>query len=297
MKLIPNAVTTVVSRTALHTSKASPKLLFGAGVVGMVTTTVLACRATLKVEDILDQHEAKLNDIAQVQAMGRDDYSLDDAVKDKRYLMIKTSVSLGKLYGPAIGVGVISIFCLTKSHSILNQRNAALTAAYAAVDQSYKAYRKRIQAELGEERELEFYRNANEKVTGIDHKTGKAKEKWVIGSEEKSPYAIFFDEHNGNWQTTPEYNAMWIRTQQKFANDLLQARGHVFLNDIYDALGFPRTSAGAVVGWVKNSPDGDNYIDFGVFTEDAENQFFEFVTHGEGIWLDFNVDGTVYDKI
>jgi hypothetical protein len=87
---------------------------------------------------------------------------------------------------------------------------------------------------------------------------------------------------------------MFIRSQQNYANDLLNARGHVFLNEVYDMLGIERTSAGAVVGWVRGN--GDNEIDFGVLNDLHSGQ--RFINGDErSVLLDFNVDGVVYDLI
>lgn len=108
-----------------------------------------------------------------------------------------------------------------------------------------------------------------------------------------SPYARFFDEASANWVKDPEINHIFVQCQQNFANNLLIARGHLFLNEVYDMLGIDRSSAGQVVGWVI-SGDGDNFVDFGMF----EAHSARFVNGYErSILLDFNVDGVVVDKI
>ena len=89
---------------------------------------------------------------------------------------------------------------------------------------------------------------------------------------------------------------LFLRTQQNYANDLLKARGHLFLNEVYSMLGIPHTSAGAIVWWTIGA-GGDNYVDFGIFTRDSQ-VVREFVNGYErSILLDFNVDGVIWDMI
>lgn len=302
MKFIPNAVTTRVARGVLLSQKNSPTLLFGAGVVGIVASTVLACRATLRVDEILDQHAKKMTEIGELEAFHQGKpiepfYSAKDTKKDRTYLTIQTAVKIGRLYAPALGLGVASVFCLTKSHNILTQRNAALTAAYATISKAFDGYRERVRDEYGEEKERELYRGVEE-ITHRDPETGKKTKSGKKIREGLSPYAVFYDEHNKNWQSTGEHNLFFLRCQQNWANDRLKAKGHIFLNEVYDQLGMEHTMEGAVVGWVaEEAPGRDCYVDFGVFDSDKMDQLFDFASGREGIWLDFNVDGTIYDKI
>lgn len=111
-----------------------------------------------------------------------------------------------------------------------------------------------------------------------------------------SQYARYFNETCPAWTNDSEYNFMYLKIQQQYANDRLRVRGYLFLNDVYEMLGMPRTKAGQVVGWVYNekNPRGDNYIDFGLYNLGNEN----FVNGYErSILLDFNVDGNILDKL
>jgi hypothetical protein len=183
---------------------------------------------------------------------------------------------------------------LTKSHNLLNERNAALTAAYAAVDKAFNQYRTRVVEKYGEEEDQELRYSAQD-VEVVNEKTGKKTTRRRVGDDEPSMYARFFDELSTSWSKEPEYNLVFLKCQQSYANDMLKTRGHVFLNEVYDALGIERTKAGQVVGWVI-SKDGDNFIDFGIYTN--QDRVRDFVNGREGaILLDFNVDGVIYDKI
>lgn len=289
MKLIPDGVTRTIAHNILVAKKNSPHIFFVGGVVGVVSSAVLACRATLKLEAALDEIK---NDIQEVKAL-RDDPAPDSQypdgqyTRDLGYVYGKSVQKIGRLYGPSVLIGAVSISALTGSHIQMTRRNAALTATLAAVSKAYNEYRLRIQEELGEERELEVYRGIK------DEKNDKKEVVQVTDPNGWSPYARFFDEANVNWQKDAELNRIFIQCQQNYANHRLRARGHVFLNEVYDSLGMERSRAGAVVGWVVDG-DGDGYIDFGLF----EARSSRFVNNLErSIILDFNVDGIVYDKI
>lgn len=290
MKHLPNGISRKFGRQILIVQKHSPTLLFAAGVVGVVTSTVLACKATLKLEELLAETEDNLN---TARTLEHAKYSEDDRKKDVAYVYIRTAVKISRLYGPAIVLGTASVAALTGSHHILSKRNAALTAAYAAVQKSFEEYRQRVVDELGEDRERELRYQVKE-ISEKDKDGKKTVAKVATGSP--SMYARFFDEENKNWSPNSEYNIMFLRAQQNYANDLLKSRGHVLLNDIYDNMGIPRSTEGAVVGWLWDGK-GDNYVDFGVFDTPSCESFYEFVQGRQGIWLDFNVDGLVYNKI
>lgn len=289
MKFVPQSITRSFGRGVLQTKKNSPHIFFGIGLVGSVVSTVLACKATLKLEENVEEIQASVNSLKQLSS-GRTEkdggeYTERDYYKDLGYVYLKGAVKIGKLYGPSILVGTTSIACLTGSHVQLTRRNAALTMTLTAVSKAFEEYRLKIQEEIGEERENDIYRGLESQKL-----EGKKELVKVVNGPGFSVYARFFDSSNPNWTNNSEYNRIFIKAQQNYANHLLNARGHVFLNDVYDQLGFERTSAGAVVGWVRNG-DGDNYIDFDL------DEAFGCLDDDMSYILDFNVDGVVYDKI
>lgn len=296
MKLsaIKNVVTSKAGRQLLTVQKNSPKLLFGAGIVGVVATAVLASRATLKVDGVLDGHAKKL---VNINITNHVDYSEDDRQKDKVILYVQTAMRLTKLYAPAVTIGVVSIFCLTSSHNILSQRNAGLAAAYAALDKGFNEYRERVLKDVGAEKEREYrYETETREFVEETNKGQKITHEQRVSGDPSIYAKIFGRDTTQNWNAESAYNMIFLRAQQNYANHLLQSRGHVMLNDIYDALGLDRTPAGAVVGWVKDH--GDNYIDFGIFDRELEPKHAAFFTgREENLWLDFNVDGVVYEMI
>lgn len=297
MKLvaIKNALTSNVGRQILHAQKHSPAVLFGIGVVGVVTATALACRATLKLDEVLERHAETMEQIDISVEDGLEGYSEEDAVRDKAIVYLRMAMDVGRLYAPAVLIGISSIAALTGSHIILSRRNVATAAAYAALDRGFREYRDRVREALGAEEEAKL-RYGGDDVTVVEETDEGPVTKTVKRASKGSIYARIFDEGSANWSRDPGYNQMFVRCQQNYANDLLQARGHVFLNEIYDALGLPRCKEGAVVGWLRNG-SGDGHIDFGVFEGDTWSAIRFINGEERSILLDFNVDGVIYDKI
>jgi hypothetical protein len=294
MKFVPEVVGRQIARKALLAQKTSPEVLLGAGIIGLVGSTVLACRATLKMEHVLDEAQVKMG---MAKTLDHPEYSERDRSRDVSLIYFQSGVKIVKLYAPAIIVGGISIYALTSSHRILSRRNMALTAAYGALEKGFSEYRGRVVEKYGEEEDRNL-RYGSEIVELTDEKTGKKRTVTRVGRDDPSIYARFFDPVSSSWSKEPEYNLIFLKCQQNWANDLLKSRGHVFLNEVYDMLGLPRSKAGAVVGWIL-SPNGetDNFINFGVF-DGREQTARDFVNGREGaILLDFNVDGVIYDKI
>lgn len=297
MKFLPDTVTRMVGRQILVAQKNSPTILFGAGVVGVVTSTVLACRSTLKLDTVLEEAEQNRSKAQLVHSAQIATYTEADYHQDLRVIQAKTAIAIVKLYAPAIIVGTLSIACLAKSHNILSRRNAALSAAYAAADKAFREYRKRVVDEYGEDKDREF-RYGTETQTILekqeDGSTTKIKELRRSAKAGGSMYARFFEPTNANWSPVPEYNWTFLHGQQRWANDRLRARGYLFLNEVYESLGIEKCSYGQTVGWVWKG-DGDNFVDFGIFEGQNFDKVFEFMIGDEGaVLLDFNVVGEVH---
>lgn len=309
LEAVKTLATSKFARQVLVTQKHSPKILFVAGVVGVVGATVLACRATLKISDVLDGHEKQKSDldILYSETSPRESSEQRDQNKAKafRKLQVRTALEIAKPYLPAVGLGLVSIAALTGSYIVLTKRNASVMAAYAAVQKGYDQYRERVRKELGDDKDRQFAHGAelqrveeklsNGKTAITDTKVVKDPQ---IGG---SPYAVVFDERSKHFTREPGMNSSIVMMKQNYANDKLRAKGHLFLNEVYDMLGLPRTKAGAVVGWVYRNDNeaktGDNYITFGVFEGDSE--WVEKFIDGDEKYavLDFNVDGVILDLI
>lgn len=293
---MPNIVSRKSAMTVLKMRKNSPTILFGGGIVLGVATVVTACRATLKIEDILDEHRVVAKDIKNVV---HDGYTDTDRRKDLSLLYLQTAGRFTRIYGPSFVLGVTSVACLTQSHRILNSRNAGLAAAYSAVDKAFDEYRERVRKELGDDKDQEFRRGVTTEEIEVAGKDGSVKKKTVkkLGTDD-SMYARYFGEGNQNWSEVSDYNTAFLRLVQNWANDRLKARGHLFLSEVYDELGFDRTPASTQVGWLWSKGTGDDFVDFGIWREEKMAEMHSFMSgQSDGIWLDFNVDGEIWRKI
>jgi len=294
MTNLKTLATRSLGRTGLILKKYSPEILTGVGIATGLAAGVLAGKATLNVEPVLDDLKLNLEKVQHLKENSENfDPKLEANLKGRVYG--KGVLELTKLYWPAITLGGASIACIVGAHGIMKKRNAALVVAYNAVEKTFAEYRQRVADKLGEDAEMDIRRGFSEEET-VDEETGKKKVVPHVNPTGTSQYARFFDELSQYWERNAEYNLLFLRAQQQYANDRLQARGHLFLNEVYEALDIPHSQAGAVVGWVL-SKDGDNFVDFGIY--DLENEKArEFVNGVEkSILLDFNVDGVIYDKI
>ena len=305
MKNIKESLMQTYKRTELKVRKHSPEILAGVGVVGVIASTVMACKATTKLSDILEESKDQLDQIktVAVDPAYADKYSEDDAKKDTTITYVQTGVKVAKLYAPSVILCAGSLGCLLASNNILKKRNAALSAAYMTVDKSFKEYRKRVAERFGDEVEKEIRYNIKAKeVTTVDENGNEVTEtvKVMDGTDDPntySDYARFFDESCAAWQNDAEYNLTFLKAQQQYANDLLKSRGRLFLNEVYRMLGIDETKAGQVVGWVYNpdNPTGDNFVDFGIYNMQRERVRAFVNGYEPNILLDFNVDGVIWD--
>lgn len=303
---IKSCITKTTKKVALKISKHSPEILIVVGVAGAITSTVLACKATLKLDEILEKSKNDLDDIHEAKET-IEEYTEKDYKNDIAITYVKTGVSIAKLYAPAITIGTLSVAAILGSHDILKKRNAALASAYALVDRSYKEYRKRVVEELGDDmdRHFKFNTRLEEIETSETDEKGKTKTKKetveVVDNDvlEYSEYARFFDETCDSWTKDPEYNMTFLIAQQTYWNNKLQQDGYVFLNDVYNSLGMEKSKVGQVAGWVYRPEDKnhDSYISFGLF-DNKSKAARRFVNGYENvILLDFNVDGYILDDM
>lgn len=288
---LKNTIVGTAARISVKTQRNAPHILVGAGIVGLLGTVVLASKETLKVEDIIDETRSYKTLTDDVLEEGK--FTKKEHARELLHLYTKTGISLARLYAPSIILGSLSIAAILKSHGIMQKRNVALVAAYTALDKFHKNYRKEVQEELGVEKERAIFERANVKpeTTSED---GEQKDSPV---ETGAYYSKWFDESSPYFKKDSDYNRMFLLSQQTYFNDLLVSRGHVFLNEVYDALGFRHTSAGAVCGWLYEAGTGDDYIDFGIFNRDDEKTHSFINGFSNEVLLDFNVDGEIYNKI
>lgn len=299
----------IVRKAGFKLQKTSPEILIVVGIVGAVAGGVLACKATMKVNDILDDAKDELDKIHECAEDPKyaDKYTADDAKKDTAIVYAKTGLKFVRLYAPSIALFTVSMTGIVASHVILKKRNVALAAAFTTVNESFKAYRGRVKERFGDEVERQL--KLGTKVMEIEEQVvdDNGREQTVkktvdvrdSASSRHSEFARFFDESSAYWEKDSEYNLMFLNRMQDWANNRLRANGRLFLNEVYEALGIPTTKAGQVVGWVYDPkcPIGDNYVDFGIY--DIYNESSRDFVNGyeRSILLDFNVDGNIWEMM
>ena len=313
---IINKMSGLANKAVFKFKKHSPEILVVAGVIGVVASGIMACAATLKVNETVDEAKNEIDRIHKAVEDGvneaGDEYTAEDSKKDLTGVYFQTGLKFVKMYAPSVILGTLSVTSILTSNNILRKRNVALAAAYATVDKSFKDYQNRVIDRFGEEihNQLKYNiqpKEIQETVVGEDGDEQTVTTiRNCIDPTDISGYARFFEEYtrdsfgnvikNPYWESNNDYNLMFLKARQRYLNDLLKAKGRVFLNEAYEALGLPQSKAGQIVGWVYD-PDnakGDNYIDFGIF---ASSQAYSDFVYGNdpAILLDFNVDGNIWE--
>ena len=279
----------LVIKTIYRLKSQSPQILLGVGIVGVCAATVMACKKTISVCDIINEDNDKIEDIK------RND---PDNKKAITRAYIDTGMDLLKAYALPAGILIFSIGCRCKGHSTLVNRNTALVGAYKLLESGYNRYRNRVIEEYGEETDNMFYHNLRKEDVEIeeDGKTKKIKNADVVMENPlEISYDRVFDESNPNWTGHPDMDIMFLKQTQNWANEVLNSRGFLFLNELYGELGFGPCEAGQFAGWVKGL--GDSNVDFGIMDiyKKANRDFIN--GHVQRVLLTFNHDGYIADKI
>jgi len=309
---LKDSIVKTASMVGLKTKKHSPEILLVTGIIGIVGGTIMACKASTKVEDTIKENRKDIETLK----LGYEDYKKDylgkvdeethdlfirDYRRDLFNSYLHSGLNLVKLYGPAVVMEVGGIICILCSYNIINKRNIALIAAYEAVQGSFNKYRDRVIKEFGEDIDKKFRYGMDEQILDkiVVDKDGNSKveKEEVTTIDMPSDYARFFDETSTEWTKTPEYNLNYLIHQQQWANDMLHARGYLFLNEVYDVLGIPRSQVGQLVGWIDGPEGKDRFVDFHIWDLNNDEKRAFVNGYERSILLDFNVDGVIYDKI
>lgn len=294
-----NFIKSAFYKTSFQLKKYSPEILMTVGITGVVTGTILACRATTKLEKTMEPHKKELDDIHTNPNPDEKEHR-----KEVTKAYAKTAWDLIKLYAVPAAVESASIGCLLGSHKIMQNRNIALAAAYTTVSSAFDAYKKRVADKFGEEAEKEIRYDIRTEEIDEEYEDAKGKKKTrkktvkTIGNSERSPYARFYAEGCDGWSKDPGANIMTLLSKQAWLNERFRIRGHMVLNDVYECLGLPLIREGQYLGWYydPSDPTLHNKIDFGIY--DCHDILkCDFVNGFENVvLLDFNIDGNIVDR-
>lgn len=312
-----NKVTRTLNRGALHVKKHSPEILLVGGLISGGVALVAACRATTKLESVLAETKNNVAQVHECAAAGEIrvqdgdeirtvEYTEEDSKKDLTIVYARGAWAVTKLYAPAIGFGAVSLACILASHGIINKRNAALASTVAAIGKDFDEYRGRVVERFGSDMDHELKYNikakeVEETVINEDGTESTVKKTIEVVEEPKKEMDEFtrcFCEGCTGWTKDAEANLVFLRSVERWANQRLQAVGHLFLNEVFDSLGLPRSSSGAQMGWMYDPENPDHKVDFGIFNIHIPANR-DFVNGWErSIWLNFNVDKEpIYNKI
>lgn len=281
---VPEPINKSTSSLKLKFKKNSPQIYFGSGILGVILSTFLACRSTLKLNETLNGARTSIE-------IARGNRGENEKEYQRRLALayLRGVYDVCALYAPSFLIGGLSIAALTQSHITLARRNAALAAAYSSIATAFDEYRARVREEVGEEREREIYMNAQ--AITIQGEDGEIQ---ALVSATGGPHHRLFDPSNPEWKPSHPYNMTFLRIQEAALTNRLQAQKYLFLNDVYQQLGFPPTPQGQILGWTVGENGGSGYIDFGITPEclaDSGNPDEPY------IWLDIKPDGNVLDMI
>ena len=307
-----NKIKMLTQTTMFTVKKYSPEILLGLGLLGMGAGTLLACKATLEVEAIVDEYEAskiRINEAIDLHTEGEIDYPVETAAKDMKIVKTQTAVKFIKLYGPSVTLMTVSVGCILGSYRVMSKRNVALMAAYKVVEEAFSNYRGRVVSELGEIKDAHFMYGTDSisEETTIDEngevKTVQNDKEELVPGAKLSGFARMFEPEQpdqvGGWtgstQWSPihDYNLSFLTTKEQSFNDKLIVKGFVTLNEVLEELGFPTTEYGMISGWRYKSEKGDGYISFRPRGVDGN---WIMGTDGASVLLDFNVDGVIFDQ-
>ena len=299
-----NALSRSAHKALFKINQKSPEILLVASIGGAIAGTVMACKATLKAKEVVDEMKQNLELVETADKYSSEEqYSREDKVNDLRTIYIQSGIKLAKLYAPAVGLGVLSIGGMIFSHGILRNRLGTAIAAYATLSTGFNEYRDRIAEAIGKDEELKIYHDVETyKDEKVDKSNGivlaRRKDRELVDGY--SIYARCFDEYNPNWKDNAEWTLDFLRSTQKYLNSKLIRDGYLFLNDVYAELGFDKTDEGQLVGWIYD-PDrtdsGDNSVSFGLYDPSKGAVLGDFINgHEKSVFLDFNVDGVILGK-
>lgn len=296
-------------RAGVKIQKHSPEILLAGGIIGIGVGTFMMCKATLKLNDILDEAKETMETINEFEEGGR--YSSEDAAHDRKIVYAQTGMKLVKLYGPAFFVETASIVSILASYNVLKKRNVALSAALMTVEKGFREYRDNVIERFGQEVDKELLYGIKKKEVEVKstdengNETTEKKEISVVDHNMPSPYARFFDESARMWRKDANYNKLFLHQCMKQATIKLHTNGYLFLNDVYEMLGMEPTQVGAVCGWVYNPKDqhGDDFVDFGIYddlyedTPRAEAKRAFINEYERCVLLDFNCVGSILEYL
>ena len=259
----------VAGNGAVFAKKYAPEIMIGSGIAGFGATIFATVKATNKTNDILMEKYATMENIEYAKDHDAENYSEDDYRKDVKQVNRRARRDVIKAWLPVATLGGASVISVLGGYRILNGRYVATAAAYKMLESGFERYRGNVVERFGKNTDWELLNDikaeelakareeqAQNKEIDADNKRKK------FGKKRKTTayagiYNRIFDEYSDRWQRywTGQQVLHYLQTKENELNDRLMIKGHVLLNDVYDALGMERTAEGCVVGWLRSAHD------------------------------------------
>ena len=277
----------IISSIKFFGKKYAPELLLGGALVSGTACVVTASKATLKAKNSMDAHKERKLEIAT--KADSEIITSEEAKDEMRKEIVKVGLELAKEYAIPFSLYAATIGCVFGSYKVQKSRLQALSTTLAAMSAAYSSLLMRLKN--GAENGL----TAEEVLQGkfvckVENEDGTVDElTTTVDNPYDSPFKFRFDKYSTVWNPHHCSNETILMSELNWCNNLLQIQGYLFLNDVLDRLGIPRTKAGQILGW-RTDGRGDGFIDFGVvdcatLTGAAyDDNAFE---------LNFNVDGDI----
>ncbi len=265
-----------MSNFKLKLQDKAPELLSIGGIAGFVVATVLACRATWKSKDKIEECKevcAELESDVANQVV-----DVETAKRCKKEIVVKTAAVTAKEFLPAAIVMTASIYCSVKSNKLHSNRTAAATAAVATLSNMFERYRRNVIADQGAEKDLEYRLGSKNEVVEreyVDENGKKKKSKETIkvidpNDFTNDSFCKVFDASSGFYEDSAEYNISFLKAKEKELNRQLKRKGYLFLNDVLESIDLPAMAAGQFMGWLHekdNRLNGPNSFSFNMIND------------------------------
>lgn len=300
----------VAAKVGRALKNAAPEIAVVAGTVGLVTAGIVACKQTPKAMQVIERHKESTKILETAAEKGVTEageaYTPADFKKDKQIIFGQDAGEIIRIYSIPVLIAILSVTSIFAGGHVFRKRITALTGAYALLESNFSKYRKSVIEKFGKDIDQEIRLGTSKELveeTVIDEDGNEKTEmKEVTKStyDGYSMYARIFDETNPEWEKDARFNFALLQAREKWWNDKLKTNGFVFLNDVYEDLGFERTPEGQLVGWIYDPDDKsiDSVIDFGLLPIIKDkNQYNNVLRDRERSFvLDFNCDGRILEK-
>ena len=293
-------------KAAFQLAKKSPEICVIFGGAAVVAGFILIAKAAPRAAETTKGFHVVLDELKREAE--EKELSRKEVQKLVRQETLQYGWEMTKIAGPAVGLELLGLASIGFGFGILKKRSLQYLAAYNAVSAGFRKYRDRVIAEQGEDADLYFLTGAKkhkviETVENPDGTVSQVETEDLIledgtDTTEGVVYGRFFDEFNNpgnNWTKDPLINASFLNNMEILANSLLETRGFLYLNEVYQMIGYEPTWYGGIVGWLRNGTLNGipvaGKVDFRV------REIHETRPRERSYFLDFNCDGVITDHL